>query len=71
MLGPPQNSLLTPKKQTLLQFPVPNKSSNITVFYEAEGSIFQINLDAEGLSTSSCIVLAVQKLSSDKGLDLS
>lgn len=71
MLGPPQNSLLAPKKQTLLQLPAPNKAFNITVYYEADGSMTQINLDAQGLSTSSCILSAVQKLSSDKGLDLS
>ena len=35
MLASPQNSLLAPKKQSLLQFPIPLKPCNITVFYEA------------------------------------
>ena len=68
MLASAQNSLLAPKKQSLLQLNYYVKPTLVTVFYEAEGTTFQISLDVDGLSTSSSILLAVQRLNADKGL---
>ena len=64
------SSLLTIGKQSLLPSPHSKPPTLVTIFYEWESKMHHVSMEVEGLTASTVILIALEKLNAIRGVNL-